>query len=106
VNKPLGRPPKYHAIIEALDQHTLYSPAMVAMFAKENQMLERYRKTDESEQLLMQRIRVTMGRLTNNKAEFFPDEGDGIVTLPQQAPCPGWFGWRWHEVIKTQSDHC
>ena len=95
-----GRPQKYRAILRALEAQTLYTPASVAIFAKENQMLERYRKDDESDNLLMQRIRITMGRMTNNHAEFFPDEGDGVVTLPGQAPCPGWLGWRWHSMIK------
>jgi len=42
---------------------------------------------------MLQRIRISLGRLSNNHG--FPDEGDGLVTLFGQSPTAGWYGWRW-----------
>jgi len=96
----IGRPQKYVAILRALDPDELYSPAMIARFAKEHQLLAGYRQKDKSEKLIMQRIRVALIRMTSLKRNSFPSEGDGLVVIPGQAPRPGWYGWRWQSVIK------
>ena len=93
MKNPLGRPPKYGHLIKQLDQHTLYCPASIAQWARDNDYFQG--ETDAKRKLQYQRIRIALGRFSNNKK--FPDEGDGMVTLTGQAPCPGWFGWRWQQ---------
>ncbi|CAM2009156.1 hypothetical protein [Acanthopleuribacter pedis] len=86
---------KYSIIIEQLDEDEIYTPATIADFAEQIGYIdtsdpERYR-------LERQRVRIAMGRFSNNHR--FPDEGDGFVTLRGQPPIPGWFGWRWKAAI-------
>ncbi len=86
---------KYKKLIERLDEDELYTPASIAMFAVETDFLA---AVDEDDlRLERQRVRIAMGRFSNNHA--FPDEGDGMVTLRGQAPTPGWFGWRWQAAL-------
>ncbi|MBO1322487.1 hypothetical protein [Acanthopleuribacter pedis] len=88
---------KYKHILLELDEDQIYTPATIAMFAFEHGMVE---FSDEEEaRLIYQRIRIAMGRLSNNHR--FPDEGDGFVTLQGQPPVPGWFGWRWMGAVHT-----
>jgi len=89
-----GRPHKYAAIINTLEDETLYSPASMAQFAKDAGLLDQ----EGPDYVPYQRLRVTMGRNANN--HHFPDEGDGLITLPGQSPCPGWFGWRWKSMLQ------
>jgi len=96
MQRPVGRPMKYRSIIEKLEADLLYTPASIAAFAEEANLLE---STDPNRlKLAKQRIRIALGRFSNNRQ--FPDEGDGMVTLRGQAPTPGWFGWRWQAAIK------
>ncbi len=93
---PIGRPLKYKLTIKHLIDEHIYSPATIAIYAGSNGLLK---ATDPAGiRLEKQRIRITMGRFSNN--HDFPDQGDGIVTLPGQAPVPGWFGWRWKAALK------
>ena len=82
---------KYNTIIEALNQDTLYSPASIANFALEEGFVTG--KTKKAKSDARNRIRIAMGRFSNNHQ--FPDSGDGVVILEGQAPTPGWYGWRW-----------
>jgi len=87
----IGRPRKYMPIINQLDPHTLYTPAMIAQIAiDQSQPL-----TEAQRKQTYTRVRITLGRYSNT--HDFPDEGDGMVTLKGQAPCPAWFGWRWQK---------
>ena len=87
---------KYRNIIVKLDPNTLYTPATIAIFAEEFGFLD----TSDFRRLRLakQRIRIALGRFSNNRQ--FPDEGDGMVTIRGQAPTPGWFGWRWQEAVR------
>lgn len=96
MRRPIGRPIKYRKIIEKLEPDTLYTPATIAAFAEAQDLLEE--TPQENHKLLKQRIRIALGRFSNNR--HFPDEGDGMVTIRGQAPTPGWFGWRWQNAIK------
>jgi hypothetical protein len=88
---------KYKYILYELEEHELYTPASIAIFAEENSLLRsRGKDAQRSEK---NRIRIAMGRFSNNHE--FPDEGDGIVFVKGKAPNPGWFGWRWREAIIT-----
>ncbi len=87
----MGRPRKYEAILKVLEDGKLYSPAGVARFAEENGLLEGANEKARTQS--RQRVRISMGRWANRNE--FPDEGDGLLTIPGQAPTPGWFGWRW-----------
>jgi len=89
-----GRPPKYRKIIANLQAEQLYSPASIARFAQEKQLLS----TESERQLARRRLRLCLGRMTHNKREEFPEQGDGIVRLLGQPPLPGWFGWRWRRA--------
>lgn len=87
----IGRPRKYTRILNQLDTDKLYTPATIAKFAVKHGNIT----SDESEQRVYTRIRIALGRFANNHR--FPDEGDGMVTIKGQAPCPAWFGWRWRD---------
>ena len=90
-----GRPIKYRFVITSLEPDSLYTPASIAQFAVEENLLPG--NTFREKKLNYQRIRITLGRLSNNR--YFPDEGDGLVHLKGQPPYPGWFGWRWLEAL-------
>jgi len=79
-----------------LKDEQIYTPATIAAFAEANGLLKEV--TTAGIKLEKQRIRITMGRFSNNHG--FPDQGDGMVTMPGQAPVPGWFGWRWKSALK------
>ncbi len=94
-SRPIGRPLKYRSLLLALETHELYTPAKVADFAIEHGFIP-----EEFE--ARQRVRIAMGRYTNNHG--FPDEGDGLVSSPGQAPTPGWFGWRYRQTVLESED--
>ena len=91
--QPIGRPPKYEEIIGRLVDEELYSPGSIARFAEEQGLLVDFLDLEPNRKKVMLRIRIAMGRASNNNG--FPDEGDGRVKVPGQAPVPGWYGWRW-----------
>ncbi len=86
---------KYKALLEALDKDTIYTPSTIALFAEQNGFLKA--ETEAERRLEKQRIRISMGRFSNNHG--FPDAGDGMVTIKGQAPTPGWSGWRWNDAL-------
>jgi hypothetical protein len=86
----------YKSLIEKLDEDTLYSPSLIARFAEEHGLLPGG-DTRAPLQIKKQRIRIALGRFSNN--HDFPDEGDGMVTIRGQAPTPGWYGWRWQAAL-------
>ena len=92
--KPLGRPMKYNKLIVQLEDDVLYTPASIAVFAVDCGFIG----ADAPEVLRRkkQRVRISLGRFSNNHA--FPDEGDGMLRLAGQAPTPAWFGWRWKQA--------
>ena len=95
MRKPIGRPMKYKLLIESLDDDDLYTPGAIASYAEENGFIPP--GGPDQKRLYKQRIRIALGRFSNN--HNFPDEGDGMVTVRGQAPTPGWFGWRWKAAI-------
>jgi len=97
MRKSIGRPMKYGRIIVKLDPNSLYTPATIAAFAEQIGLLDH--SDPNQRRLAKQRIRIALGRFSNN--HNFPDEGDGMVTIRGQAPTPGWFGWRWQAAIKA-----
>lgn len=97
MKRHVGRPMKYKYILYELEEHGVYTPASIAHFAEENQLLRSRGK--DARRLEKNRIRISMGRFSNN--HHFPDEGDGIVFVEGRAPTPGWFGWRWRQAIVT-----
>jgi len=91
---------KYKKVILQLDNYELYTPASIAAFAEK---MGFFKSTDaNSRRLDKQRIRISLGRFSNNHG--FPDEGDGMVLLWGQAPTPGWFGWRWKEAAEPRGE--
>ncbi len=95
--RPVGRPMKYDIIIRKLDDQVLYSPASIAGFAEQSGILTQFITKTVDRQKAKRRIRLALGRLSN--LHDFPDKGDGHVLLAGQAPIPGWFGWRWKELL-------
>ncbi len=93
--KQIGRPMKYRDLLLALETHELYTPAKVADFAVERGFIP-------EDFVARQRVRIAMGRYTNNHR--FPDEGDGLVSSPGQAPTPGWFGWRYRQTAMASEE--
>jgi len=86
---------KYKKLIELLDEDELYTPAVIAAFAEETGFIQADDKA--TLRLERQRVRIAMGRFSNNHC--FPDEGDGMITIRGQSPTPGWFGWRWQAAL-------
>jgi len=76
----------------SLDDHDLYTPAVIATLAVTNGFVE-------DTPLAKLRVRITMSRLTFN--HHFPRGGDGLVTLRGQAPTPGWWGHRWKDAARV-----
>ena len=74
-----------------MDEGDLYSPAAIVKFAEENGFLKSDPDNPKERKLEKLRIRIAMGRYSNNKK--FPDEGDGYLKIRGQAPVPAWFGW-------------
>ena len=89
-----GRPAEYTELIESLDDGTVYTPASIATKALEEGFVTA--ETEKGRRLVRQRIRITLGRLSNNHK--FPDRGDAMIKIKGQAPTPGWYGWRWKKV--------
>jgi hypothetical protein len=85
---------KYDQLIRALEDNKIYTPSTIAVYAVETGWVDT--RDPEQRRLEMLRVRVAMGRFSNNHA--FPDNGDGMVNLPGQSPTPGWYGWRWKEA--------
>lgn len=90
-----GRPLKYGYIIKHLDPQSLYSPAAIAQLALTKSLIPA--NTEEQKRLSYRRVRIAMGRYSNNHR--FPDEGDGSIILNGQSPTPAWFGWRWQKSM-------
>lgn len=95
--KIMGRPMKYADLLEQLDEEDLFTPATIAITADESGYIDPDLPPEERRKRI-QRIRITMGRLTKNRR--FPPDGDGKRRLPCQAPMPAWFGWRWRWAAK------
>jgi len=91
---------KYRQILAALDPKALYSPATIARFAEENGLFRGFNSKKER-RLCYQRLRIAMGRFSNN--HHFPSEGDGHIKLEGQPYIPGWFGWRWQQAAGLDS---
>lgn len=91
---------KYGDLILLLHPETIYTPAAIAHFAiAHNYIVE----TDpEKRKRIYSRIRLSMGRFSNNHE--FPDQGDGFVVLKGQAPTPGWYGWRWQQALGEKNE--
>jgi len=96
--KKKGRPFQYRPIIEALEKLDVYSPAKVAQFAKQRGLSKLAgRIASDTDKLKHQRIRIALARYKNN--HNFPEQGDGMVSMPKQPITPGWFGWRWQSPL-------
>lgn len=100
MTRSIGRPMKYRPILLQLENEDLYTPATIADHAKKSGYMKGLRREDE--RLARQRIRIALGRYSNNHG--FPDEGDGFVTIAGQAPTPGWFGRRWKEALQREEE--
>ena len=98
-DRPQGRPMKYRDLLLSLEDDDIYTPSTIATLAKNRGMFESAWDDPKGIRLEHQRIRITMGRFSNNNN--FPDKGDGQVVVPGQPPIPGWFGWRWKAAIKS-----
>jgi len=92
---------KYAIILWSLPDDELFSPALIADRAADLGLVETT-GVPEQDRLARQRVRVAMGRLSNNK--FFEDEGHGMVIIPGQSPVPGWKGWRWKKEAGPLDD--
>jgi len=97
----IGRPQKYAAILWSLPDDELFSPATIAARAREIGLVGPAQ--DEARlKLLLQRIRISLGRLTHN--HDFPRDGDGWVRVWGQGPIAGWCGWRWKTCAHPLDD--
>ena len=91
-------PHKYLPLVEDLKENTRYTAALITSLAEERGLLAGYLKKGETDlQLVKQRVRISFNRLRGVRR--FPMDGDGSVSIPGQAPTPGWYGWRWKEAL-------
>ena len=90
------RPNRNEHVLEALKSDQTYTPASIAQFAKDNDLL-RARDPDQ-EKLEMHRMMILLGGRA--KKHGFPVDGDEQVIHRGQAPTPGWFGWRWKQTLR------
>ena len=86
--KKKGRPEKYGAVLEALEDNQLYTASMIARLAQEAGMIE-------GDRVAYTRLRVAL----NRRAELhgYPDIGDEMIGVKGQSQTPAWYGWRWKE---------
>ena len=96
-----GQPHKYAVILWSLPDDELFTPALIAARAATLGLIEGNGDPEQT-RLARLRIRVAMGRLSNNHE--FPDDGDGLVTLPGQSPVAGWHGRRWKTAAGPLDD--
>ena len=95
MTKRCGRPYKYAHFLNSLEDNTLYCPASIV---SHGEGLGYFRgNTGDNLFLAKQRVRITLGRLSNN--HDFPLGGDGLVIVKGQAPIPGWLGSRWKAAL-------
>ena len=97
--KSPGKPTKYKDLLLSLEDDDIYTPSTIATLAKHCGMFKPEKEDPRARRLEHHRIRITMGRFSNNNN--FPNDGDGQVTVKGQPPIPGWFGWRWKAAIKS-----
>ena len=84
-----GRPRAYQRVITALDDETLYTPAMIADIGVA------HIDNPKMKSKFYQRIRITLARYAR---KHFPRQGDGIVERPGQAAMVGYSGRRWKDT--------
>ena len=99
----IGRPLKYKELIYDLDDDIIYSPARIANHAQESGYI--LSLDHDVIRLQKQRIRIALARLSSYRG--FPENGDGLVTLPGQATTVGWLGSRWKQSmteLKQEAD--
>jgi hypothetical protein len=93
----VGRPLKYGNLLERLEPDRLYSASTIAEFAVSIGYLN---TNDPRCSQKMRRIRVSCSQICLRYG--FPALGDGTLLLQGQRPSPGWFGWRWIDVVKQK----
>ena len=81
---PPGRPMKYKKLLRALRDYVVYTPSTIATLAEDCGMFKSLPDDIKGLRLEHQRIRITMGRFSNNNN--FPDEGDGHVVERTSLP--------------------
>ena len=98
--RPTGRPFKYMTILITLADQGIYSPGSIANHAEQMGLLELFIEPDMDPDKIKKRIRTAMTRLRDRRQ--FPILGDGHVIITGQSPVPGWYGWRWKEILSGQ----
>ena len=93
-----GRPMKYRAFLEALDDNQIYTPATIARLGEELGLFEGIEPGTELSRAKL-RVRHAMARRSANYR--FPVYGDGQVILPGQGPLRGWSGERWKASLPS-----
>ena len=87
-----GRPMKYHALIQILEDDVVYTPAAIFQNAYDLGIIGAGLSGEELA-VLRRKVRHTFSRFSTN--HDFELKGDGWVKMPGQPPERGWFGWRW-----------
>ncbi len=90
--RPIGRPKKYGPILHALEDNSLYTPALITMLAVEKGFIQEKQRT---------RLRGCLSKFSRNQNHAFPIKGDGQVTLPGQPPTPAFWGHRWKAYAQS-----
>lgn len=99
-----GRPMRYAAFIEALEDDQVYTPGTIVkngleknLFTPEGGIYDTKLEGKELRDAKL-RVRLTLARLSAN--HDFPAMGDGPVMVDGQPIIPGWTGKRWKSALK------
>jgi hypothetical protein len=88
----LGRPLKYKAFLEALEDDTVYTPATIVQLGLAKGLFPNSLNQEQLKESKL-RVRHTLSRFSSNHE--FPFKGDGFATIEGQPPLRGWYGFRW-----------
>ena len=84
---------KLQALVMALNDHELYSPGSISLFAVDHGFVP------DNQRAIHQKLRIRFSTL----AQEHMDKPDGYLSNPGQAPIPAWLGWRWKQVHQQLS---
>ncbi len=88
-------------MLNALENHVLYTPATIARFAEEKNLLDSFIEQGVERECILRRIRISMIRLrANNAGKFGPL--DGLISLSGQGDLSAWYGWRWKDIPRPE----
>ena len=94
--KRKGPPYKYLSIIEKLEPGTLYTPADIARFAQDKDLLREFLSSDVTEERIKHRLRMALHSIIHNRANLPAPQK---VKRHGQAHHDAWYGHQWQSMM-------